>query len=731
MQFPFNGVSDAAPSDNTQPNTDGPMKAGTGLREIWAAVYRARFWVIGIFAVCIVFAVVIALLSVRLYEATASVEVRQEAQKVLGTEQDGEAQSNTADINRFLDTQLDIIRSRTVAERVAESEGLYNGDGFLEAMGVDPLDGVVPEGLNPRDAHIAHVLDTLRDAMAVRFTGSTRILEISFTSPDPRLSARLANAFAQAYIRSNLARKSDSSVYALDFLRDQLAEAQARLAQSEQEVLNYARPTRIVDAGNAAGSAASSDTQPQSLITAQLVQLNQAYSTAVAERIEAEQKWRQIANLAPLSTPDVLNNNAVQGLLGTRADVQANYEQQLATRREDYPTVVADAAELRELDRQINSIARNIRSGIRNEYQIAQARQDQLAQEIDSLKSSTLAEQGQGIQLSILRREADTNRQQYESLLRRYNELNAESGIQTNNLSIVDLANVPASPSWPKLPLNIALALTIAMVLSALFVLLREQLFSSVRTPEEVGTVTRLPILGVVPASEDPEADLADPKSFQSDAFNSVRTSLSLLTSTGIPSLMMVTSTQQGEGKSTTCKAIALSMVRLGKRVVLVDIDLRRPNLHRLFDLPNSNGFSNLSTGQIDLDQAIRKTSIDNLDLIVAGDIPPNPTELMDNPRLPALLDELRARYDVVMIDSAPVLGLADAVILASRIGTVVYVIESGANSPRAIQSSLSRLSASGGTVAGAVLVKFDPGRFGYGYGTEYGYNYDYGARKD
>jgi capsular exopolysaccharide synthesis family protein len=162
-----------------------------------------------------------------------------------------------------------------------------------------------------------------------------------------------------------------------------------------------------------------------------------------------------------------------------------------------------------------------------------------------------------------------------------------------------------------------------------------------------------------------------------------------------------------------------------------VDIDLRRPNLHRLFDLPNSNGFSNLSTGQIDLDQAIRKTSIDNLDLIVAGDIPPNPTELMDNPRLPALLDELRARYDVVMIDSAPVLGLADAVILASRIGTVVYVIESGANSPRAIQSSLSRLSASGGTVAGAVLVKFDPGRFGYGYGTEYGYNYDYGARKD
>lgn len=735
MQFPFNGASSssaaappASPLGNVAAQGDAPATSSHALREIWAAAYRSRWWIVGIFVTCIALAIVIALLTTRLYQATASVEVRQEAAKVLGTEANQE-ESGSADIDRFLQTQLDIIRSRGVAEAVAERERLFVGDGFLKAMGVDAEGAPIPAGMTAREAHRDRVLKLLRGGMKVRYTGTTRIATISFTSPDPRLSTRIANAFADAYIRSNLARKAGASVYALDFLRDQLGEAQARLAKSEQEVVDYGRRTRIVDAGNAAGTSGAGDTsaRPQSLITAQLVQLNQAYSTAISDRIAAQQKWNQISQLTPLSTPDVLNNNAVQLLLERRADIQGQYQQQLTTRQEDYPTVAAAKAQLRELDRQIGSLASNIRSGIRNAYQIALSRERQLAGEIDKLKNSTLSEQNQGIELSILRREADTNRQQYEALLRRYNALNAESGIQTNNLSVVDRASVPDRASWPKLSLNLALAVLVAMLLSAVFVFLREQLFSAVRTPDEVNAATRLPILGVVPSSDTLDQDLNDPKSFQSDAYSSVRTNLSLLPE-GMPATLMFTSTQQGEGKSTACRALALSLTRLGRRVVVIDADLRRPNIHRLFGVPNRQGLSNVLSGQTALADVIRSSDDGKVDLIVAGDVPPNPTELINSPQMTALLTELRQRYDVVLVDSAPVLGLADAVILSNAVDATVYVIESGRNAARRIQVSLSRLAHGGGTVAGAVLMKFDPGRFGYGYGTEYGYSYEYGA---
>lgn len=735
MQFPFNGEVTPPPASGFPvlvPNQAEVATSSThALREIWAAAFRSRYWIMAIFAACIALAIAAALLSTRLYQATASVEVRQEAAKVLGTEANQE-DSSGSDTDRFLQTQLDIIRSRGVAEAVAEHENLFNGTAFQEAMGAGESSGPVPVGMTVREAQRDRVLKLLRGGMSVRFTGTTRIVDISFTSPDPRLSARIANAFADAYIRSNLDRKASGSVYALDFLRGQLTEAQARLAKSEKAVVDYGRRTRIVDAANAAGSNNSSDSsaRPQSLITAQLVQLNQAYSTAIADRIAAQQKWQQIAALPALSTPDVLSNNAVQMLIEKRADLQSQYQQQLATRQADYPSVAAAASQLRELDRQINVLASSIRNGVRSAYRIAQAREQQLSGEIEALKNSTLSEQNQGIELSILRREADTNRQQYEALLRRYNSLNAESGIQTNNLSVVDRASVPDRSSWPKLSLNLALALILGMLLSALFVFLREQLFRSIRTPDEVRAATGLPILGVVPASDTLEEDLQDPKSFQSDAYSSVRTSLSLLSSSGIPGTIMFTSTQQGEGKSTACYALALSLARLGRRVLVIDVDLRRPNVHRLFGVSNQLGFSNVLSGALPVEEAIRRSDNDNIDFIVAGDIPPNPTELIDSPQVHSMLTGLRSTYDVLLIDSAPVLGLADAVILSSEVDATIYVIESGRNSTRLVQASLSRLAQGGGMLAGAVLVKFDPGRSGYGYGTEYGYTYDYSDKE-
>lgn len=704
--------------------------SSTNLRDLWAVVYRSRFQILAILAACVVAALILNLLATPLYEGTATVEVRQEAAKVLGTEADQESAASKLDTERFLKTQVDIVRSRAVAQAVAQSLGLMRGDDFLDTMRVDK-DARVSDKIkiSPAEMQRERVIKALQDHLDVKYTGETRIIELTFTSPNADLSAQVANAYADAFIRNNLARKSSSSAYALDFLRGQLNEAQARLERAEQAAIDYARRTRIVDASNAAASSDNAGTNSariQSLVTAQLVQLNRAYSDAVTARISAEQKWRSVEALPLMSIPDVLTNQAIQGLIAQRAEAEAERKSLLATKREDYPTVQAASSKMRELDGQIASLARSIRNSIRSEYQVAQANEQKLQDQINQLKTSTLTEQNQGIELSILRREADTSRQQYEALLRRYNELNAESGIQTNNLSVVDRAFVPFKPSWPKLPLSIVLGLIVGILISGGYILLREQIIMVIRTPDDVRTKLGMSLLGVAPRSDTIDADLADPKSPLSDAYNSIRTSLTLSSEHGTPSTLVLTSAQASEGKSVTSLALALSLSRLDKRVIIIDADLRRPNLHRLVKLANDRGMSGVLAGQLPLDQAIQTVMGGQIDAILGGEIPPNPTELINGDQMVRVLAELQKRYDVVIIDSAPVLGLADAVILSSLAQATLLVIESGRNSPKGMKSVLDRLRFSDGKIVGTVLTKFDPGKLGYGVGTDYGYSYAY-----
>lgn len=698
------------------------------LLELWAAIYRSRFPIIAILVATQIIAIGYSMLATRYYRSVTLVEIRQEAEKVLGTEADREGSSSKLDADRFLQTQLDVIRSRSTSNSVAEALRLYRGTGFLEAMNVTKE----PDGrgvLSEEEAKRQQILEVLSDNLSVSYTGDTRLAAISFSCPDPRMAAQISNAYAENYIRNNLARKLDSSSYALQFLRDQLSEAQVRLEQSEQNAVNYARQTRIVDASNAATSKGVV-TQPQSLITAQLVQLNEALSQATADRIQTEQKWAQTVALPMMNIPEVLTNQAIQGMVQRRAESEAAYREQLSSRQENYPTVVQAKAGVSTLDTQISSLARSIRGSIKNQYDVAREREKQLLSTLDSLKNRTLSEQNQSIQLSILRRGAETNRAQYDALLQRFNQLNAESGVQTNNLSIVDKAQVPVLPSWPKLPLNIALAGVFGLLLSAALVIIRAQLFDAVRTPNDVGDRLHLPLLGTVPNDDEIVAQLADSKSAASEAFSSIRTSLAMASDHGTPKTILFTSAQQGEGKSSTCHALALSFARLGKRVIIIDVDMRRPNAHRLFGIDNKRGLSNVLTGQMPVEDVIQTTSVPNLDLITVGDIPPNPIEQLSSAGFKSVVDKMIGTYDIVLMDSAPILGLADAIVLSANVEATVFVIEAGRNTVRGAKSALDRIQRGGAHIVGAILTKFDAAQFGYSYGAYYGYNYEYSSER-
>jgi len=699
------------------------LVAAIDLTAIWAAIYRSRFWIGGIIVGSVVLGVLATLLTTPIYRAKATVQIDQQAAKVLGTE-DTDLSASIQDSDRFLQTQLDVVRSRSLSLTVAEDLGFLDDPAFLETMGQDPnveAYGALSAGQAKREL----VIQIMSDNLGVSLPMDSRVATITFDSPDPRLAAQIANSYAENYIRSNLQRKFDTSAYAREFLKGQLDEAAARLAESERRALDYARSTRVIDASNAAQSNRSAG--PSSLVTATLVQLNEAHATALARRIEAEQKWNETRSQAALSLPEVLDNLAIQRLLEERAKLQAAYEEQLQRRKADHPAVKQAKASIDEIDSQINDIATGIRQTIHSNYQAALMQEQALKRQLSELKTDTLDEQGKSVQLGILRRQTDNNRELYDLLLRRYNELNAEAGVQANNVAIVDRADTPDKPVKPNIPLNLALSLIAGIGLAGAFVFGREQFFDTIRTTEDLSRKVGVPVLGAVPfvkGGVDVADEAKDNKTTVAEAFASIRSSLMLSSTSGLPKSIMLTSAQQGEGKSSACFATALALGRIGKTVLVVDLDMRRPRQHHLFGIDNNSGMSDLLTHNATVDEVIHETPFPGISAIPSGGIAPNPTELLAGQPFRDLVRSLEKRFDVVMIDSPPLLALADAVEIGSVTEASIFVVESARAPSSTIRSAIDRLRRGGGNVVGALLTKFDPKQAGYGYYYAYDYRY-------
>lgn len=692
--------------------------------QIWAAVYRSRFIVAAIMIGCLALGIAITLLTTPIYRAQTTVQIDQEAAKVLGTEQ-SESSAAIQDAERFLETQVGIIQSRSVALAVIRDLRLTADDRFLLAMDVDP-EQATESSLPLAEARQDLVLKTLAENLAVSLPRVSRLAAISFDSPDAELSARVANAFADNFIRSNLQRKFDASAYAREFLSDQLKQSQQRLEESERAAVEFARRTGIIDASK--GIARGGEEAAQSLTTSTLVQLNQSHAMALAKRAEAERKWAAVSAAPLLSLPEVTINPAVQQLSVMKADLQAKLQEERQRRTAEHPVILQMEQRLKEIDGQQIAIARRIRDSVKTERDIAASQENAIKSQVQAFKGSTLTEQGLAIQLSILRREANTNRQQYEALLQRYNQLNAEAGVQSNNVSVVDKASTPPDPTWPKLPLNLALALFFGATLSGATILAREQLFAKVISPEDVKERLGLPLLGTIPfwnGEQNLLQLLSDPKSIVSEAYNSVRSALSLSSGKGLPKSIAFVSTQASEGKSSACLATALSVSKLKKNCVMVDLDLRRPNLHRLMSMPNNVGASSVFAGEADLASAIQPTKFPGLSIMTGGPVPPNPAELLTDEGISSLLAELGKSYDVIFVDSAPILALADALVVSNNCEATIYVIEAGRNSPNAVLRAIGRLQENSAKIVGAILSRFDAGRMGYGYDYAYGYAYE------
>ena len=703
------------------------------LRDLYSMAWRQRWLVAAITAAALLIGLVVTLLATPIYQAGATVQIRQETTNIVSG-QDVNPQDVVSDASRYLKTQEQIIGSRAMAIAVARSLGLAKDDRFLVAMGAKPLSPEVPAA--QRDAvRTEAVVGQLMANLGAKVPLDSRVATISFSSPDPVTAARVAQSFAVNYVQSTINTSFQSTSYARSFLLGQVNQARGRLSASERAAIDYARNTQLIDASDAASSSSDSEQRAgHSLTTASLVKLNEDLNAAKSQRIAAQQRWQVAQSTPALELPEVAQNATVISLQNDRATTDAQLQQLRTRYRPDRPEVQEVAARLAAIDRQIQRISGNARDTLRNAADVAAGNERQLAGAMDAARHEVLAEQQRRVQLNLLSQDVETNRQTLNDLLKRFNEINAAAGITANNLSLVDSAQVPGGPVRPRPLYNMAIALLAGLALGFGAALVREAIDDTVRSPDDVERKLQQAVLGATPkvkasSRSDTLSTLADPASMLSESYFSIRAALDYSTPHGRPKTILVTSSASGEGKSTTALALALDYARIGLRTVLIDADLRRPNVHRLAQLPNRHGFIDVLMEHAKLEDVVQHVADSTLDIVTLGRIVPNPAHVLSGEGVANVIAPYRERYDVMIFDSAPIMGIADTPLIARIIEGTVVVVEAGRAHRGQAKTTLKRIREVGGNVVGIVLSKFDSRDAGYGYGY-YAYNYTYSDKK-
>ncbi|WP_379547118.1 GumC family protein [Qipengyuania sp. DSG2-2] len=689
--------------------------------ELRAIVMRNIWLILGSVVTMLIVAAILTALTVPLFRAETTLQVDPQQANILDVE-DVQADVQSRDTDQFLQTQIEILESRSIAEDVAEDLGLLDDNAFLLAMNRAAPSGEGDEAATQTNRTAAVVAAIMANRRVARVPDS-QIVEIEFVSPSPRLSTEIANSLAENYIEDSLTRRFSVNNYAREFVGEQLAEARERLENSEKVLATYAQNAGIVTtARNAEGDSTGS------LTGATIEQTNELLIRAKADRIEAEQAWQSARSSPALALPSVYQNPAITNLLRRRAELRG----ELAELNERYvdgaPEVQEVRAELAEIDREVSSISGSIKSSLRKEYEARLGRERELSQEVAELTGQQQGEQTRGVQYNILAREVATNRSLYDGLLQRFRELTASAGLTGNSITIVDEAQLPRNPFAPQPVRNMAIGLLVGLVLAGLLTMLREQIFNRVRTPEDIRRHLSVPLLSTIPKPHDGDmkAAMEENLSGVSEAFQTLTSILSLSSDTGAPRSMFITSGRSSEGKSTTAFAVAKYLARRGKRVLIVDADLRRPQMHRLVDSQNEVGLSDLLAGQTDTSSIVHSaTEFNGLSYVTAGPIPPDPVDLLSSARLKAAIAEWREQFDHVIVDGPPVLGLSDALIISSNVDATVFALESGAWRPGQVKDMLRRLSNHANQLVGIVMTKFDAKSDGYAYYyQEYEYSY-------
>jgi len=674
-------------------------------------------------------------------------QIERVAPRVVSFNNDADQGGQYSDEFTSLKTQQELLKSRSLAERVIDELQLdQSGSGSAASQPEVAASETTTATAGAKAAAPAGFLDRIasgyrklsnpatrkpdvlgREAVVGSFLRSltvepvrnSRLVKLHVRNTDPELAARIANTTVQSYIAMGLERRTEASSYAKTFLEDQIKQIKAKLEESERKLNQYAQDKQILTLD-----------EKTSVVNQTYTDYAAALSKAEQERIKFESLVSEIKR-NPDNVAMIGENKTVQSYKEQRAKLEIEYQQNLRIYKPDFPKMQQIKAQIAEVESQIKSEIAAIGNGVRSQYEAAQKQESLIRDKLAQTRKQVLTTQDSSIDLNLLKREVDTNRQLYDNLLQRLKQLGVSADVVTNNISVVDGAEPSLFPYEPSLPKNLLIGLAAGLFLGMCLVFVLEFRDDSIKFPDEVERLLGLPLMGIIPkVSRKRTATTSialevqeDPRSPIAEAYRSVRTALQFSTSAGAPKQLVVTSTSRNEGKSTTSLALAISFAQMGSRVLLIDGDLRNPTVHQLLGISNDYGLSNLLSSDTGADKMIRATVVPNLSVLTAGPIPPNPVDLLMGPKLLLLLNVAASLgIDYVVVDAPPLLGIADSIVLGNQLQNILFVVQAHATRKSHIKNALRRLRLAGLTPRGVVLTQTQRGGVPQDYESYYGY---------
>jgi succinoglycan biosynthesis transport protein ExoP len=546
---------------------------------------------------------------------------------------------------------------------------------------------------------------------------NSRLVDVAFTSADPQFAAQAVNVLADEYVKQNLEFKIDGTLKTLEWLTREVARQQSVVQTSERLMAEYRENKNALSLEDR-----------QNIVGSRLNQVNDAVTRAKTTRVQRETVYRQVMEAKDRDAlTAIIQNPLIHTLKVRQGELERERVRLLERYGERHPQIQNIASQITDIRRQMDAEVDKTVSAIKNEYEAAVSEERTLTRELDTQKNAALDLNRKGIDYSVLQREAESNRQVYESLLQREKELRVVANSRANNVRLLDRAEVPGGPFTPDVSRAWMMAMLFGMGLGIAAAFAIDYLDDTVKTPEDVAWRLKLHFLGLVPKVRGERHPLLSgpvPHDF-GEAFRALRTALVASNTGESTRVIAITSAQPLEGKTTTAVNMALALAIGGARVLLIDADMRRPSLHKALRLPNDTGLSHLLVGEARMREVVQRTGDPNLLVITAGRTPPNPSELLGADRMKAFVQQLAVGpFDWVIIDTPPVLAVTDAVILAPMVSGVTFVLGAEMTRWRLAERAIETLQAGRPQTISAVLNRVDFDRNRYYYSRYYGHQY-------
>jgi polysaccharide biosynthesis transport protein len=730
LPLPIPGVSGTMASLGAMQNQTSSEGETLDLVEYWRSISKRKWSILGLVALVALITTLVVFSLQPQYRSTTTIMIEQSKAKVVSIE---EVYNSMGGNREYYQTQVEIIKSRELTRKVVERLKLTEHPDYDPRQNKNdgvkawlPMNWFKSKDPISDEQVLRSVIGSFSSDLQVQPVRNSQLVQISFTSPDKELAAKVPNTLADIYIENDLEAKVKMTQKASAWLTSQMGELRTKLEGSERSLQDYRERERIVDAKGVALSGAAKA----------LEEASSGLVSARSKRAEAESLYNQVqaarqGKAGGLdSIPAVLRHPTVQKM----KEIEAEAEKKLADASKRYgpehPRMLQANAELASArdnsKRQIEIVA----SGVAKEYEVARANEQAIAGALGQSKAEIQGINRKEFQLGVLEREAQANRQLYDMFLNRFKETNISADLQSTVARVVDPAVVASGAYAPKKSQIVSIAAAVALIIGMMLSLLLDRINNTINTAGEVEARLGVPMLGYLQKMENAGkkslktemAFLLDSQSLFSESIRTIRTSILMSALDSAKKIIVITSSVPEEGKTTVSFNLSCALAQV-KRVLLVDADLRRPKVSRVIGLDkDAKGLSHLVSGVATVSECIVKHEQGGFHILTAGFVPPNPLEMLSSVKFQDVIEKLKEAFDIILIDSPPVQLVSDALVLSQLADTVLYVVKADATPYPLARSGLRRLAMADAPILGVVLNQLDLEKAEKYYGEYSGY---------